>query len=294
MAGPRLNSTITHSWVLDSSPTHPPTGFRAEESADLRIGTQALIIDLNADVGESFGVSALGQDAALIRNVTSASVACGFHTGDPGVIRRTVRLGLAAGVAIGAHPGFPDRAGCGRREMHVSTAEIEDLVLYQVAALAGIVAAEGGRLRHVKAHGALYNMAARDRRLADAIVRAVAAFDRSLVLFGLAGSEMLAAGRAAGLRVAGEVFPDRAYAPDGTLVAREVHGSVMSDPPQVVARALRMVHERCTTAVDGATVPLDFETMCVHSDTPDAAELTRQVRAALEGAGVVVKAVGIS
>ena len=250
-------------------------------------------MDLSADVGESFGVYDIGQDAALMQSVTSASVACGFHAGDPGVIRRTVQLALAAGVAVGAHPGFPDLIGFGRREMNATPAEIEDFVLYQVSAVAGIVTAEGGRLRHVKAHGALYSMAARSRVLADAIARAVAALDRSLTFFGLSGSELLTAGRAVGLRVAGEVFPDRAYNPDGTLVAREMPGSAIHDPALVTERALQMVQESCVTAIDGSTVALDFQTMCVHGDAPNAAAVAHQIRVVLDDAGITVRAVGV-
>ena len=250
-------------------------------------------MDLSADVGESFGVYEIGQDAALMESVTSASVACGFHAGDPGVIRRTVQVAFAAGVAVGAHPGFPDLVGFGRREMNATPAEVEDFVLYQISAVAGIVAAEGGRLRHVKAHGALYNMAARSRVLADAIARAVAAFDSSLTLFGFVGSELLTAGRAVGLRVAGEVFPDRAYQADGTLVPRQAPGSAIHDPTRVAERALQMIQESRVTAIDGSTVALDFQTMCVHGDAPNAAALARQIRVVLDGAGITVRAVGV-
>ncbi|HWT46584.1 MAG TPA: 5-oxoprolinase subunit PxpA, partial [Vicinamibacterales bacterium] len=168
-------------------------------------------VDLNCDMGESFGAWRLGADAAIMPSITSANIACGFHAGDPGVMRATVRLASDAGVAIGAHPGFPDLAGFGRREMGMSEADVQDMVLYQVAALAGFARAAGTTLTHVKPHGALYNMAARDRRLSEAIARAVASFDPALVLFGLAGSVMLEAGRDAGLRVAAEGFADRGY-----------------------------------------------------------------------------------
>jgi UPF0271 protein len=178
-------------------------------------------IDLNADVGESFGAYAIGNDAALMPSITSANIAAGFHAGDPSVLRATVRLAKAHGVAIGAHPGFPDRAGFGRRDMKVAAGEAEDFILYQIAAVAGIAAAEGARLRHVKAHGALFNMAATDRQLADALARAVAAFDRSLVVFAPATSEMAHAARALGLTVAREAFADRAYEADGRLAPRQ-------------------------------------------------------------------------
>ena len=176
-------------------------------------------IDLNADVGEG-----IGDDAGLLRLVTSANVAAGFHAGDPSVLRQTIRAARAGGVAVGAHPGFPDRANFGRLEMAVTPRDAEDLVLYQIAAVAGVAAAEGLRLQHVKPHGALYNMAARDAALADAIARAIAAFDATLILFGLPGSALLEAGRAAGLRVAAEAFADRAYEADGSLVSRTKPG----------------------------------------------------------------------
>src|SRR5437016_4044412 len=196
-------------------------------------------IDLNADVGES-----AGDDAGLMKAITSANIAAGFHAGNPTILRETVRLAAAAGAAIGAHPGFADLAGFGRREMRVTRQEAEDLVLYQIAAVAGVAAAEGVKIQHVKPHGALFNMAVRNVELSSAIARAVAAFDRSLILFGLPGSEILKAGRAAGLRVAAEVFADRAYEPDGTLTSRRKSGSVIHDTATVVARAVRMVKER--------------------------------------------------
>jgi UPF0271 protein len=247
-------------------------------------------VDLNADVGESFGTYVLGQDPALMPSITSANVACGFHAGDPSVMRETVGLAARHGVAVGAHPGFPDLSGFGRRPMTLSAREVEDIVAYQVGALAGIAAACGLRLQHVKAHGALYNMAASDRQLADAIARALVAVDRSLVMVGLSGSALIAAGRDAGLATASEVFADRAYRADGTLVPRHLPGAVLGEEATVTARAVRMVRERAVTAEDGAIVALDVDTICVHGDTPGAAALARGVRAALEQAGVVVKA----
>jgi UPF0271 protein len=249
-------------------------------------------IDINADVGESFGVYSLGADRALMRSITSASIAAGFHAGDPSVLRRTINLAKSHGVAIGAHPGFPDLVGFGRRELQVTPAEAEDFVLYQIAAVAGVAAAEGVKLQHVKPHGALFNMAVRDASLAAAIARAVAAFDRSLILFGLPGSQILEAGRAAGLRVAAEVFADRAYEPDGSLTPRSRPGSVFHDAGAVASRAIRMITERVVDAVDGTIVPLDADTICVHGDTPGAAQLAGDLRARLEAAGVTVAAIG--
>jgi 5-oxoprolinase (ATP-hydrolysing) subunit A len=245
-------------------------------------------IDLNADLGESYGPWPMGQDEALMASITSANVACGFHAGDPGVIRRTITLAARNGVAIGAHPGFPDLVGFGRREMHATPEEVEDFVLYQVAALAGMATAQGVRLQHVKAHGALYNMAARSRPLADAIARAVAAFDRTLVLFGLPNSELIRAGQAAGLTVAAEAFADRAYEPDGSLTSRRTAGSVIHDTSEVVARAIRMVERHEVVATNGSTIAIAADTLCLHGDTPGSAALARQIREAFEGAGIRV------
>jgi UPF0271 protein len=250
-------------------------------------------IDLNADVGESFGAYSLGADEGLMRSITSASIAAGFHAGDPSVMRRTINLAKSHGVAIGAHPGFPDLAGFGRRELQVSPAEAEDFVLYQIAAVAGVAAAEGVKLQHVKPHGALFNMAVRDAALATAIAKAAAAFDRSLILFGLPGSEIIRAGRAAGLRVAAEIFADRAYQADGSLTPRSRPGSVIHDAAAVASRAVRMVTERVVDSVDGTTVPLDADTICVHGDTPGAEQLAAGLRAALVAAGVTVTAIGM-
>lgn len=245
-------------------------------------------IDLNSDLGESFGPWPMGQDAALMESISSANVACGFHAGDPGVMRATIALAREKAVAIGAHPGFQDLVAFGRREIKASPLEVEDLVLYQVSALAGMASAQGIKLQHVKAHGALYNMACRDRALAEAIARAVASLDRSLVLFGLPNSELLRAGQAAGLKTAAEVFADRAYDPDGSLTSRSKPGSVIHDTPTVVERAIRMVKDKQVIAVDGSTIQLQADTICLHGDTPGAAEHARAVRTGLEAAGIAV------
>jgi len=250
-------------------------------------------IDINSDLGESFGAYTIGHDAGLMNAITSANVAAGFHAGDPSVLRATIRLAKARGVAVGAHPGFPDLVGFGRRELNVTPTEAEDMVLYQIAAVAGVAAAEGMKLQHVKPHGALFNMAARDAALAAAIAKAVAAFDHSLILFGLPGSEILRAGRAAGLRVAAEIFADRTYEPDGSLTPRSRPGSVIHDAGEVASRAVRMITERAVDAVDGTIVPLEADTICVHGDTPGAEQLAAGLRARLEAAGVTVAAVGL-
>lgn len=249
-------------------------------------------IDLNCDMGESFGAYTIGADEAVMPSITSANVACGYHGGDPGVMRRTVRLARAAGVAVGAHPGLPDLAGFGRREMRVTPGEVEDMILYQVGALAAVARSEGVTLQHVKAHGALYNMAARDRPLSDAIARAVHAFDPSLVLFVLPQSELQRAGEAAGLTVALEGFADRAYERDGSLTPRARAGAVIHDPDAVVQRAVRMAVDGTVTATDGRDIAMRVTTICTHGDTPGADELTRRLRAGLEAAGITVAAPG--
>jgi len=246
-------------------------------------------IDLNCDMGESFGPWPMGADAQVMPNITSANVACGAHAGDPTVMRRTVRLATRHGVAVGAHPGFADLQGFGRREMQIDPDEVEASLIAQIGALAAIARAEGQTLQHVKAHGALYNMAVRDRRLADAIAAAVKAFDSALIMFGLPNSPLLDAGRAAGLRVAAEGFADRAYEPDGSLTPRSRPGAVIHDAGAVVARAVRMIREGVVLSTTGEEIRLAVDTICVHGDTPGAAELTRQIRAGLDAAGISVR-----
>jgi 5-oxoprolinase (ATP-hydrolysing) subunit A len=246
------------------------------------------VIDLNSDLGESFGRWTLGHDAEVMRSITSANVACGYHAGDPGIMRETVRLARQCGVAIGAHPAFPDLVGFGRRQMAASPAEVESFVLYQLGALAAMAVAEGVTLQHVKPHGALYNMAVRDRALAQAIAGAVAAFDRGLILFGLPGSELLRAGGAAGLEVAAEGFADRSYEPDGSLTPRDRPGAVIHDVEAVVARAVRMARDGVVTAADGTDIPMPVRTICTHGDTPGSHELTKQLRDGLERSGIAV------
>lgn len=246
-------------------------------------------IDLNADVGESFGAWRMGDDEALLGVVTSVNVACGFHAGDPRVIDRTVARALQAGVAVGAHPGHLDLRGFGRRAIAADPEEVEADVLYQVAALDGFCRAHGGALRHVKPHGALYNQAATDASLARAIARGVARYRRDLTLVGLATSgPMRAAAAAEGLRFAGEAFADRAYARDGALVPRREPGAVLSDPATAAAQALRLAQEQTVVARDGALVPVSAATLCLHGDTPGAAAIARAVRTTLEAAGVTV------
>ena len=247
-------------------------------------------VDLNADIGEFASIHDAESDKRLLRTITSGNIACGFHAGNPIVMRHTVRLAAQAGVAIGAHPSFSDLEGFGRRETHLEPEKITDLVVHQVAALAAIARAEGVRVRHVKPHGALYNMAARDKDIADAIASAVASLDVTLRLVGLPGSQLLAAGKRMGLSVAAEGFADRAYEPDGSLTPRHIAGAVLTESAPVVERAVRMVRDGRVVARDGSHVSLKVDTICVHGDTPGAAELAEAVRAGLEGAGVTVVA----
>jgi 5-oxoprolinase (ATP-hydrolysing) subunit A len=247
-----------------------------------------LRVDLNADIGESPSSSTTSNDELLMRSITSGSIACGFHAGDPSVMRATVRLAGRSAVAIGAHPGFADPTGFGRREINVDPSEITDLVLYQVGALKAIAHAEGLRLQHVKPHGALYNMSVRRRDVADAIARAVASCDDALVMVGLPGSELLAAAVARGLRVAAEGFADRAYEPDGSLTPRNVSDAVLTDPGRIADRAVQIARDRQVIARDGSVLSVQVDTICVHGDTPGSSAIAAAVRLGLEKAGITV------
>jgi 5-oxoprolinase (ATP-hydrolysing) subunit A len=251
-----------------------------------------LRVDLNADIGESFGVYSAGNDELLLRSITSASVACGFHAGDPSVMRRTVRLAAQAGVSIGAHPGLPDLVGFGRREMNIEPRDITDLVLYQIGALSAVAKAEGAVVGHVKPHGALYNMSVRRTDIAEAIASAVASFDDALILVGLAGSELLSVAGRFGLRAAAEGFADRSYEHDGSLTPRDVAGAVVSDAARAAEQALRIVSDGRVVTRDGSLHALKVDTICVHGDTRGAAGLAAAIRAELERAGATIAALG--
>ena len=248
-------------------------------------------LDLNCDMGEGFGAWKMGDDAALLDHVTSANIACGFHAGDPGTIHRTVQLALEKGVAIGAHPSLPDLQGFGRRRMSVSAEEAYDMVLYQIGALAGFATACGRKLAHVKPHGALYNMAAKDGTLAQAISRAVKDFDPRLVLFGLAGSELVRAGTQAGLTTASEVFADRTYQADGSLTPRTQPDAMIHDVETAIAQVRRMVGEGRVRSLQGSNVAVQADTLCIHGDAPGAVEFARRIRQALDADGVRIAAV---
>jgi UPF0271 protein len=250
-------------------------------------------MDLNADLGESFGHWTLGDDERLIAHITSANVACGFHAGDFRVMERTVALCRDAGVAVGAQPGYPDLLGFGRRALPFEPVEVESMVRYQIGALEAFCRAAGVELHHVKPHGALYNQAAVTPLLAGAIARAVARFSRDVPLYGLAASEaMRVAAEEAGLRFVPEAFADRRYLADGTLQPRSVDGSLITDPAVAAAQAAAIARDGELTAADGSRVEVIAETICCHGDTPGAVEIAAAVRAALEAAGVAVAAGG--
>jgi UPF0271 protein len=235
-------------------------------------------IDLNCDLGEGFGAYSLGDDASIMPHVTSINVAAGFHAGDPTTIRKTLELSSKYHVNIGAHPGFPDLVGFGRRNMLMSPQEIHDLVLYQVGAVFGFTRAAGLELKHVKPHGALYNMAAKDRVLADAIASAVHRFDWNLILVGLAGSELVHAGEAIGLKTASEGFLDRNYELDGSLTPRGNPEAVIHDVEMISTRAIRWIREGVVTARTGQRLQIKIDTLCVHGDSPNAAKICERVR----------------
>jgi 5-oxoprolinase (ATP-hydrolysing) subunit A len=249
-------------------------------------------IDLNCDMGESFGAYKLGQDDELMKSITSANIACGWHAGDPAVMNRTVQMAAAHSVGVGAHPGYPDLLGFGRRYMDCTAEEIRNYVIYQVGALKGFCSANGVKMRHVKPHGALYNVSVDKEEVATAIAEGIARADSGLLWVVLAGPKSAALaeiGAKAGVRVVFEAFADRAYAPQGTLVPRREPGAVIKDSQQVAARALKMAREGKVTAVDGSEIDLVAQTICVHGDTPGAVEIVQAIRGLLESEGVEIK-----
>lgn len=247
-------------------------------------------LDLNCDLGESFGAYTIGCDEQVIPYITSANIACGYHAGDPTVMHRSVELCCRYGVQVGAHPGLPDLAGFGRRRMQITPAEAADCVAYQIGALRAFCDEVGVPLHHVKPHGALYNMAAKDRPLADALCRAVQKAAPGAILLALSGSEMETAARAIGLPVACEVFADRGYRPDGTLVPRGTPGAMIEDETQAIARVVRMAREGKVTACDGSQVELRADSVCVHGDGPKALAFVEKLREALPADGITLRA----
>ena len=245
-------------------------------------------IDLNCDLGESFGAYTMGMDDKVIPLISSCNIACGYHASDPLVMQKTVAMTAQAGIGIGAHPGFPDLMGFGRRNMTVSPAEAAAYITYQLGALYAFAKSAGVPLQHVKPHGALYNMAGKDYKLALAIAKAVQAFDPSLILMGLAGSESVKAAQDIGLPVAREVFADRAYMPDGSLVPRSREGAVIHDEEVAISRVVRMVKEHKVTAIDGTEIEIVPDSICVHGDNEKALTFVTQIRSALAAEGVEI------
>lgn len=243
-------------------------------------------IDLNCDLGESFGAYTIGMDEQVIPLISSCNIACGYHASDPLVMRRTVELAKEAGIGIGAHPGFPDLMGFGRRNLNISPEEAGAYITYQLGALHAFARSAGVRLQHVKPHGALYNMAGKDPALADAIAQAVRAFDPELILLGLAGSESIKAARKIGLSAASEVFADRAYMPDGSLMPRSRAGAVIKDEDEAIRRVIRMVKEHRVTACDGTDIEIVPDSVCVHGDNEKALVFVTRIRSALEAEGI--------
>lgn len=250
-------------------------------------------IDLNSDVGESFGNYALGLDEEVIPLISSANIACGFHAGDPTVMRRTIAIAKQNGVALGAHPGYPDLIGFGRRAMDASLEEIKDYVTYQIGALQAFATAQGMKLQHVKPHGALYNSAVQNSEIWDAVAEAIAAIDPGLILFVLAGVDrenLERIGAKHGIRIAYEFFGDRAYNPDGSLVSRKEPGAVIHDHQFVAEKVLKMVTEGTVVCIDDSEIEMAVDTICVHGDNPAALELVKNIRATLQNAGVEIAA----
>jgi len=248
-------------------------------------------IDMNSDVGESFGIYKLGLDEEVIPHITSANIACGFHGGDPGVMRKTIALAKQFRVEVGAHPGFPDLIGFGRRNVDASLEEIQDDIIYQVGALQAFATSQGLRLQHVKPHGALYNMAVANPKMWEAIAEGVGKVDREIILVVLAPSNrepLLEIGRGCGIRIAFEAFPDRAYNRDGSLVSRREKGAVIHDHEVVAKRALKMALEGKVIAIDGTEIGLKADTLCVHGDNPSAVQMVKKIREDLNAAGVEV------
>lgn len=249
-------------------------------------------VDLNCDMGESFGNYRLGNDEQILKFVTSANIACGYHAGDPSVMRKTVRMALEKGVAIGAHPGYQDLQGFGRRFLDVSPEEAQDMVVYQIGALAAFVRAEGCSMQHVKAHGALYNEAAVRTPVAEAIARAVFSVDPELILFGLSGSELTAAGKRVGLLTASEAFADRRYESDGTLTPRRHSDALIDDDHTAAEQTIRLVKEGRVGSRQGTDVEVRADTICLHGDGPRALPFAKLIRERLESSGIEAKPIG--
>ncbi len=246
-------------------------------------------IDLNSDLGESFGNYKIGMDDEVIKRVSSVNIACGWHAGDPNVMAETVRKAVENGVAMGCHPGFPDLMGFGRRNMQVSEVELKNYVKYQIGALKAFVGSAGGVMQHVKPHGAMYNMAAKDEKMARAIAEAIYEVDSQLILMGLSGSKMLSCAEAIGLKTASEVFADRAYQKDGSLVPRSQPGAVIHDTEKAIAQVVEMVKHGTATAITGEKIQIRAESICVHGDNEKALEFVDAIHRRLKSEGIEVK-----
>ena len=252
-------------------------------------------IDLNCDMGESFGAYKLGMDEEVIQHISSANIACALHAGDPSVMDRTVAMAVAHGVGVGAHPGYPDLLGFGRRDMDCTMEDLRNYVIFQIGALQSFCSVHGTKLQHVKPHGALYLAAVENEEVARSVAEAIVSANPELLYVALAGAKgelMRRIGEEVGLQVVYEAFPDRAYTPEGTLLSRRKPGAVIRDPQEVSERALRMVKEGVVIAVDGTTIALEAQTLCVHGDTPTAVDLVRSIRQAMEADGVVLTPMG--
>ncbi|RYZ29226.1 MAG: LamB/YcsF family protein [Sphingobacteriales bacterium] len=248
-------------------------------------------IDINCDMGEGFGTWTLADDAYLMDFISSANIACGFHAGDPGTMQRTSELAVSRGVAIGAHPSFPDLQGFGRRNMNMSESEIYQLVLYQLGALAAFVKAAKGALHHVKPHGALYNMAAKSSSISVAIARAIADFDDTLILYGPAGSDLLRAGQSTGLRTACEAFTERGYMSDYSLAPRSMPGAIIEDAGEMRAQLLNIVSGKPVTTLDGKQLIIQADTICLHSDNKNARTFAQEIKSALTGMNITIRTI---
>lgn len=246
-------------------------------------------IDLNCDLGESFGAYTIGNDEAILPYVTSANIACGFHAGDPSVMQRTVELALRENVAIGAHPGLPDLSGFGRRNMAISAREAFDITLYQIGALSAFCQALGVPLHHVKPHGALYNMAAVNTKLAEGIAEAVYTIGKEVILYGLAGSALVAAGKRLGLSTANEVFADRTYEKDGTLTPRTIKGSVIHDTQQAINQVITMIKEGKVHTRQGEQIKIEADTVCIHGDGPNAIVFAKSIHHQLKEERIIIQ-----
>lgn len=250
----------------------------------------SLRIDMNCDMGESFGAWKMGNDEEILPFVSSANIACGYHAGDPATMRKTVAAAIKHGVCIGAHPGLPDLQGFGRRNMAISPQEAYDMMVVQIGSLAAVAASQGAKLTHVKAHGQLYNMSVKNEALAKALAKAVFDVNKDLVFFGLAGSLMLDIAESIGLRTASEVFADRLYQPDGTLTPRTQPGAMIEDVEVSIRQTLQMVQDGTVTASDGSKVKVRADTLCIHGDQPGAVTFAKSIREALTREGVTIHA----